>query len=218
MVLKLYGLAVATCTKRVRVVLEELQVPYELVAIDILKADHKKDEIKEHQPFGQIPWIDDDGFKLFESRAICRYIALKYGGIGKLIPDPADVQKTALFEQAASIETSNFDPPVWGLAHEKVFEPFFGRAPNPQNVEAHEKALEGRLSGYEALLSKTKYVAGDELTLIDLFHLSYGALLKVQGYDYLESEKYPNVARWWKDVSSRPTWVKVNSVQLEPKA
>lgn len=31
---------------------------------------------------------------------------------------------------------------------------------------------------------------------MDLFHLSYGALLKVQGYDYLESEKYPNIARW----------------------
>ncbi len=62
---------------------------------------------------------------------------------------------------------------------------------------------------------------------MDLFHLSYGALLKVQGYDYLESEKYPNIARWvlfafgylyhsdgdylrwWKDIASRPAWQKV---------
>lgn len=47
------------------------------------------------------------------------------------------------------------------LAHRMWVFRFFGRAPNPQNVEAHEKALEGRLSGYEVLLSKTKYVAGD---------------------------------------------------------
>lgn len=123
MVLKLYGLAIAPCTKRVRAVLEELNIPYEFVVVDLLKGEQKDEAFKEHQPFGQVPYIDDDGFQLFESRAICRYVALKYGGIGKLMPDPSDVQKTALFEQAASIETSNFDPSASGLAHENVFNP-----------------------------------------------------------------------------------------------
>ena len=122
MVLKLYGLARATCTKRVRVVLEELNVRYEFIVVDILKGEQHDPEYKKIQPFGQIPYIDDDGFVLFESRAICRYIALKYGGIGKLIPDPSDIKKTALFEQAASIETSNFDPGASGLAYENIFQ------------------------------------------------------------------------------------------------
>ena len=120
MVLKLYGLAMATCTKRVRCVLEELQVPYELINVNIFKGENKDLSFKARQPFGQIPYIDDDGFELFESRAICRYLALKHG-VGKLIPDPNDLKKTALFEQAASIETSNFDHGASGLAHEKNF-------------------------------------------------------------------------------------------------
>ena len=120
MVLKLYGLAMATCTKRVRCVLEELQVPYELINVNIFKDENKDPSFKARQPFGQIPYIDDDGFELFESRAICRYLALKHG-VGKLIPDPNDLKKTALFEQAASIETSNFDHGASGLAHEKNF-------------------------------------------------------------------------------------------------
>jgi glutathione S-transferase len=53
-----------------------------------------------------------------------------------------------------------------------------------------------KFEGYERLLSKQKYVAGDELTLEDLFHLPHGALLAKTGCDWLENpERYPNIAR-----------------------
>ena len=121
MVLTLYGNSHSTCTARVRTVLEELSIPHEFVEVDFSRPGVlKTPEVLAVQPFGQIPYIDDDGFKLFESRAICRYLAIKYGGIGKLIPDPSDVQKTALFDQAASIEVTNFDPPASGLGFEII--------------------------------------------------------------------------------------------------
>ena len=123
MVLKLYGNPHSTCTNRVRTVAEELGVPLELVTIDFAKGEHKAPEFVAVQPFGQVPYLDDDGFKLFESRAISRYLALKHGGIGKLIPDPADLKKTALFEQAVSIEVSNFDAFAAQLAWENIFKP-----------------------------------------------------------------------------------------------
>ena len=123
MVLKLYGHPMSTCTKRVAATLAEKQVPFELIPIDFAKGEHKSAAFLEKQPFGQVPYIDDDGFKLFESRAISRYLALKHGGIGKLIPDPADLKKTALFEQAVSIEVSNFDAFAAQLAWENIFKP-----------------------------------------------------------------------------------------------
>ena len=123
MVVKLYGFPSLTCTKTVRCVLEELSIPYEVIVVDIFRNEHKTRAYKTKQPFGLVPYIDDDGFVLYESRAICRYLALKYGGIGKLIPDPADLQKTARFEQGASIELSNFDPYASALAFENVFKP-----------------------------------------------------------------------------------------------
>ena len=123
MVLKLYGMDFATCTKRVRVVLEELGVAYELVPVDILAGAQHADVHRAKQPFGQIPYIeDDDGLVLFESRAICRYLALRYGGAALgLVPEAGDIAATARFEQAASVETSNFDPYASGLAYENVF-------------------------------------------------------------------------------------------------
>ena len=123
MVLKLYGNPHSTCTQRVLTVLHELSIPHELVVIDFAKGEHKAPAFLAVQPFGQVPYIDDDGFKLFESRAIARYLALKYGGVGTLIPSPSDVRKTALFEQAASIELTNFDPAAFGLAFENVIKP-----------------------------------------------------------------------------------------------
>ncbi|KAG6897266.1 hypothetical protein C0992_002918 [Termitomyces sp. T32_za158] len=120
MVLKLYGSPRSTCTQRVVTVLLEKQVPFEVIAVDLAQGEHKSPAYLEKQPFGQIPYIDDDGFILYESRAICRYIATKYADQGtKLIP--TDLKQYALFEQAASAEQSNFDASASAAVFENVF-------------------------------------------------------------------------------------------------
>lgn len=122
MVLKLVGNPLSTCTRRVAVVLKEKNVPYEFVVIDFAKGEHKVPSYLEKQPFGQVPYLDDDGFIVFESRAIARYIALKYKDQGTpLLPDSSDLKGLALLEQAISIESSNFEPFASGIAFEKVF-------------------------------------------------------------------------------------------------
>ena len=73
MVLKLYGNPHSTCTQRVLTVLHELAIPHELVVIDFAKGEHKAPAFLAVQPFGQVPYIDDDGFKLFESTPIARH-------------------------------------------------------------------------------------------------------------------------------------------------
>ena len=57
------------------------------------------------------------------------------------------------------------------------------------------KKLEAKLDVYDQILSKQKYLGGDEVTLADLFHLPYGSLLEKQGIDYLVSGRVPNVTR-----------------------
>jgi len=57
MVLKLYGAALSTCTRRVALIAKEKGVPYELISIDLIKAEHKSPAFRENQPFGQVPYI-----------------------------------------------------------------------------------------------------------------------------------------------------------------
>jgi len=58
MVLKVYGSAMSTCTRRVALVLNEKEIAYELIEIDVMKGESKTAEYKAKQPFGQVPYID----------------------------------------------------------------------------------------------------------------------------------------------------------------
>lgn len=144
---------------------------------------------------GQTDVVQDDGFILFESRAIARYVAQKAGS--RLVPPPDDIQALAKYDQAQNIEAFDFEPSVAGIFIERVAKPYRGLTADESRVEEHKNTLTKKLAGYERILSKTKYLTGDEVALVDLFHIVHGSYLSGQGIDILENPKlFPNVARY----------------------
>lgn len=124
MVVKIYGVAKFAFTQIVLVVLIEKNVPYELITIDWAGKEHKTPAYLEKHPFGQFPYMDDDGFILHETSAIVRYIAAKYRDSGTpLLPDPNDLKAIGLMDQAFSIEVSNFSPLAGGIVKEVLGKP-----------------------------------------------------------------------------------------------
>ncbi|KAJ3514269.1 hypothetical protein NLJ89_g2468 [Agrocybe chaxingu] len=204
MVLKVYGTPGSLCTKRVAVVLYEKQIPFKLYAVDMAKGENKSPEYLEKQPFGQIPYIDDDGFIIYESRAIGAYIATKYPDQGTRDLIPKDPKTNALYLQAASVELAHFDEHASKIVWEKVIKPKLGLITDQAAVDDQVIRLAAKLDVYDKILSRQKYVAGNELTLADLYHLPYASLLGAAGIDLLE--KRPNVLRWYKEISARPSW------------
>ncbi|THU81853.1 glutathione S-transferase-like protein [Dendrothele bispora CBS 962.96] len=207
MTLTIHGYRKSACTRRVAVVCKELNIPYEVATVNLIAGEHRSEAHLVRQPFGLVPTISDNGFELFESRAICRYLVQKYGKPGPdgLMPDPRDIEATANFEQAASIENNHFDFYAWQIALESVIKPMKGESTDPEIIKKNTTILEAKLDGYERILSKQKYLAGDVLTIADLFHLPFGMAI-TEGAKYDGLLKRPNVARWWKDISSRPAW------------
>ncbi|KAJ6600269.1 glutathione S-transferase [Mycena vulgaris] len=206
MVLKLYGLATASgTTYAVAVTLHEKQIPFEIVPIDLLNLynGYRTPELLAIQPFHQIPAIDDDGFVLYESRAICRYLAEKYPDQGTSLL-PTELKAKALFEQAASIEYSNFHPHAFVIYVEGRQKAIKGLEKDQAKFDNAVSKLSTVLQVYEIILGKQKYLAGDEFTLADLFHISFGTLLEPSGCDLMKSTG-PNVARWWKEILGRPS-------------
>ncbi|KAF5349188.1 hypothetical protein D9756_009376 [Leucocoprinus leucothites] len=207
MVLKLYSFPKSPNVTRIAVLLHEKKVPYDFVLVNTVEGEHKTPAYLAKHPFGQIPYMDDDGFILYESWAIARYICEKYRDQG---PDllPTDLQKRALFEQAASVEQTNFQPHAQAIVHEGfVKELVYKQEPNKARLEEAKKILEAKLDVYEIILSKHKYLAGDEITLADLIHLGWGAHLSRAGFNALkDTVKRPNVAWWFNELESRPSW------------
>lgn len=100
MVLKLYGMREATCTQRVLTTLAEKGIGFEFIIVNARAGEQLQPSHLEKQPFGKVPVLDDNGFLIYESRAICKYLARKYSDKGtKLIPTEGDLKEYGLFEQ-----------------------------------------------------------------------------------------------------------------------
>jgi len=200
-----YGNPYSTCTQRVITALKACDVEYEVVPQTGLGWIKEPEYIANHQPFGQMPAIVDGTFKLFESRAIATYIVLKYGSHTGLVPPTSDVEAHAKYANAISIEAFNFDPSASKIASELVFKVMHGGKTDEAIVAASAATLDSKLKAYNQILSTQKYLAGDHITLADLFHLPYGTFVAQLGkLDGLKN--YEHVARWWSDISGYAPW------------
>ncbi|KAI0294647.1 glutathione S-transferase [Multifurca ochricompacta] len=200
---KLYSTSFSDCTRRITLVAKERNIPYEFVPVDFKLSEQKTPAHLEHNPFGQVPYIQqDDGFELYESRAIGRYLATQGSGPELIPTDPIAYAK---FEQAASVEYSQFDPIAAGIATEKVFKLRRGLETNEERVKELVPLLGFKLDGYEIILSKQKYLAGNVRTYPrDLYHLPYGTIRQDSALVVMMLTKV--CVRWWNDISSRESW------------
>jgi glutathione S-transferase len=198
--MKIFGHPISTCTRKVLTSLIETEQPYELVVIDFAKGEHKGAAHLAHQPFGQVPALQDGDFELYESRAMCRYVNDKVNG--PLVP--RDQRDRARMEQWISVETSNFTPPAMKFIYQHIFQ-------RPQTAEVLETAktqLDTALGVMDKQLAATPFLAGSSFTLADVCFLPYVEyVMATPAKEHVA--KHPHVAAWWSKVSERPSWRKV---------
>ncbi|THV68045.1 glutathione S-transferase III [Aureobasidium pullulans] len=219
MAMRLYGSKLSTCTQRVMLVFNELDLSYELISIDMKRGEHKTpDFIRDVHPFGKLPAFEDGSLHIFESRAICRYLVAKYASPDSVMPPPTKLEEIARFEQVASVESSYFDTSIFKIAYEKMFKQFFGLGEaDTAEMRKSENDLKEVLDYYDRVLASQRYLTGStvlmqiilqKVSLVDLFHLPWLHFLPRLGIeDEILSRK--NVAVWCERLEQRATWCKV---------
>src|SRR2546423_734315 len=153
----------------------------------------------------------DNDFKLFESRAISRYLANKYQGTkNSTILIPKDLQKASLVEQFLSVENCKFDKPSSIIIHEENYANFHGKETNVERVKQEKEELEKVLDVYEKLLEGKEYLTG-EYSLADLSHVPniFFIVNKTSVKDVIYDSKRPNFVKWVKNISERPAWKRI---------
>jgi len=198
--IKLYGSPLSTCTRKVLMTLAETSTPHEMNVVDFATGAHKKEPHISRQPFGRIPAIDDDGFEMFESRAIARYIAEK----AKSTLIPTDIRARAKMEQWISIETSEFATHAMKFVYEHTFK----RKQDQAVLDSAATALKTTLGVMSGQLAKTSFVSGDTFTIADIGYMPYLEYVMASPARELVTP-FERVVAWWEHVRARPTWQKV---------
>jgi glutathione S-transferase len=205
MTMKVYGHPMSTCTRKILTVLAEKGHEADFQLVDLMKGEHKKDDHLARQPFGVVPALEDDGFWLYESRAIIRYLDDKLGGT-KLVP--GDLKERAMMDQWTSVEYSYFTPQAMKIIMEMLFHRMAGQTPDMAKVQAARTEVGRVLDVAEKTLAKQEHFAGKSFSLADVSWMPYVQyLFAAESGDLITSRH--GVRAWWERVSTRPSWKKV---------
>lgn len=164
-------------------------------------------------PWGKVPAITfPEGFTLYESRAICKYLARKYSF--PLLPADSDIEAAALFDQAESAEMLYFAEPAGRIAFEKFAKRFMGLPPDDAVVTNALRSVEAYFDVAESLLHQRDYIAGKDFTLADIYYIPLIQRLFACGYgDVILSRGA--VSAWWDRCINRPAIQKILAADLE---
>jgi glutathione S-transferase len=200
--MKLYGHPLSSCTRKVLVTAAEKATPIDLIPVDLFTGAHKQPAHLARHPFGVVPVLDDDGFVLFESRAIARYLDARPAGTALT---PAAPRDRARMDQWLSVDQSYVAPHVRTLAIHRILRKHEGLAPDATAVGDAERALGDAFATLDRALADSRYLAGETFSLADISLMPYVAGLPMVGAAHLLADRR-HVNRWWGDVSARDSW------------
>jgi len=201
--MKLYNADLSPNCLRVRAVINELGLSVELIDVNLLSKEPRPAELLSINPSGKVPaFVDDDGFSLFESRAINAYLASKR-------PErdlyPADPKRRAIVDQWSYWQALHLGPPMQLIAFERFLKAKFGMGqPDEAVVAAKLGELERFLPMLERGLNGKEWLAGT-LSLADF---AVASTFVLREPTQISLAKSPNVEAWIRRVEALPSWQK----------
>jgi len=195
---RLYGYPTQN-TKKVVYVLNELGIDFEYQPVDLAKGEQKKDDFSKKTPIGKVPLLQHDEEYLFESGAICRYLA----NVANSPLYPENKLARARVDQWMDYFTSHLGRWFNTLYFETIIKPMRKELlgePDKKTCDEALKFIEQQAKITDDWLSHNRYFLGETFTIADLF-----------GYAYVEQyipckvslDAYPNLKRWLDEVGSR---------------
>ncbi|RWS14236.1 glutathione S-transferase 1: isoform D-like protein, partial [Dinothrombium tinctorium] len=185
MAIKLYYTRISAPCRAVILTARYLNIPLELIEVDLLRREQMREEFLAINPRHCVPTIDDDGFILWESRAIMQYFVNKYAPGNEIYSE--DPMKRACIDRMLY-----FDCGVFAATHIRTIVPLLYEGKFPGDYEI-TKIMEN-LRILDGILAKDGFVAGPTLTLPDITMAAYASTMQV--YD-VEILKFKNIARWF---------------------
>lgn len=199
----LYGAAYSVYVRIARMALIEKGVAHDLVEVDVFGPGGPPADHLARHPFGRIPAFDHDGFTLYETAAITRYVDDAFPGPALL---PADARGRARVAQiVAMIDSYGYRPLVWGLFVGRNRAVAQGQAPDEAAI-AHARAEAGTfLAALEAVCGDGPWLVGTALSLADLHAAPVFAYFTLTADSGDLLAPHPRLRAWWQAMAARPS-------------
>lgn len=166
-----HGIPGSPYVRKPLLVCEEKGAPYRLAAMSFGSGAHKQEPYLSLHPFGRLPAIEHGDFKLYECQAIARYIDRAFDGPSLT---PADPRQAARMDQVLNIVDCYVMPSISsGIAFNRVVKPKFGMEPDEAAVADALPMARTCVQALEAILGEQHYLAGEAVSLADLFAISH---------------------------------------------
>jgi len=184
---------------KVSILLEELELPYEVMPIHIGKGDQFAEAFLKISPNNKIPAIvDDEGpagkpYAIFESGAILMYLANKVKS--NLLP--TDPEKYYSVLQWLMFQMGSMGPMLGQAHHFRKY----AREQLPYAIDRYTKEATRLYGVMDKRLTQSKYFSGDEYSIADIAIYPWLRAYKWQGQDLND---WPNIQRWYSEVRARP--------------
>ncbi|MDK1374990.1 MULTISPECIES: glutathione S-transferase family protein [unclassified Sinorhizobium] len=196
-----FGADYSVYVRTVRLTLEEKGIGYDLVPIDVFGEGGPPRDYLQRHPFGCIPAFEHDGFRLYETGAIIRYIDEAFEGPNL---QPSDLRRRARVNQLISMMDAYAYPVmVWGIYVERVSKPaklgFADEACIAENLPKAAICLKAMAD----LMKDAHWLTGDSLTLADLHAASMFDYFLMAPEGRALIKDHPDLASWWSRMAGR---------------
>lgn len=213
MTIDLHGYRYSVYARIARMALHEKGVAYAWHEVDPF-AEHVPAAYLEMNPFRRVPTLVHDGFALYETAAITRYVDEAFEG-PRLQPDDP-VGRARMAQIVAIIDSYGYWPMVRQVYAQRVFGPMEGEAADEAEITDGLRASRQVLAALESLCGDSGFLVGSALTLADI-HLApmmaYFAAAP-EGADMLAG--CPRLAAWWGGMADRGSLIETDPHRAAP--
>jgi glutathione S-transferase len=200
--MKLYGHYISLTTLQVMALLAEKSSSAELVLVDVFAGEQKLGPHRARHPFGYIPVLEDDGFRLYETHAILRYLDSRLPGRSHI---PSEVRERARMDQWLCIEQNYLLPAAKKVMAREYAKMMKLADPGPALVEEGERELRFVIGQFADWIANRPCIAGDAVSLADLCWLA--DLYKMSALPQMSAILAgARVEPWWKRLAERTEW------------
>jgi glutathione S-transferase len=194
--IKLYDFKSSPNCQRVKIVLAEKNLPYDIVPIDLRKQEQKTPAYLKLNPYGKVPVLTDDGTVLYESCIINEYLDEKYPTPRLMPTDPAARAKARIL---IDFGLTQMDAAYTKLRMEMTKDE---KERNPETISAAKEDVKKRLQRLEQELGDKDYLMGD-------FSLADADLLprftRLEGFGVLPDASLPRLGKYLQRMKERPS-------------